>query len=152
MCTYDPVPKCSASLSFHFRKILCNLKLGYIVATYAQSFITRGLVRFQDVTAALGLQSYFQSWCKLISNSSSQLIIEQGKVGWRPVRRNSTKIPPMSKDTQPVRPGSNPVGACCSVSVSLDIGGSFVPFLHTGPHPPSPCSILGTCNGAIRHQ
>ena len=109
---YDPVPKCSASLSFHFRKILCNLKLGYIVATYAQSFITRGLVRFQDVTAT-GPQSNFFN---LISNSSSQLIIEQGKVGWRPVRINSTKIPPMSKDTQPVRPGSNPVGAYCSVS------------------------------------
>ena len=40
-----------------------------------------------------------------------------------------------------VRPGSNPGCACRSVSVSLDNGGSFVLFLHTGPHPPSPCSM-----------
>ena len=45
---------------------------------------------------------------------------------------NSTFIPASDGSlarrvgTQPVRPGSNPGGACRSVSVSLDIGGSFV--------------------------
>ena len=43
--------------------------------------------------------------------------------------------------TQSVGHGSNPGCACRSVSVSLDNGGSFVLFLHTGPHPPTPCSM-----------
>ena len=40
--------------------------------------------------------------------------------------------------TQPVRPGSNPGGAGRSVSVSLDIGGSFVLFSTLAPIPLPP--------------
>ena len=56
--------------------------------------------------------------CQHCSGKHVKIAIEQ-----LPFGRNFTQL-----GTQPVRPGSNPGGACRSVSVSLDNGGSFLPL------------------------